>query len=195
MEERALETLKAILTARGLNAEKFDPIGNGLDETKMYSTDGMLIVFSTKSRVTERDITSLLEYAKENSYSAGIIIVSLSKPSEATLTALRNYIRDRKNMLVQMFEIRHLQFDISKHRKVPRHRILNDDEKTKLLKDLNITKYKQLPKIDSQDAMARWIGARPGDVVEVTGMCEASGENKRYRYCLADVINGEDSEL
>lgn len=195
MEERALETLKAILTARGLKAEKFDPIGNGLDETKMYSTDGMLIVFSTKSRVTERDIMSFLEYAKENSYSAGIIIVSLLKPSEATLTALRNYIRDRKNMLVQMFEIRHLQLDISKHRKVPHHRILNDDEKTKLLKQVNITKYKQLPKIDSQDAMARWIGARPGDVVEVTGMCEASGENKRYRYCLADVINGEDSEV
>ena len=195
MEERALETLKAMLTSRGLKADKFDPIGNALDETKMYSFDGLLIVFSMKTRVTERDIMSFVDYSKENSYSAGILIVSLTYPSETTLTALRNYIRDRKNMLVQIFEIRHLQFDISKHRKVPKHRIISDDEKTKLMKDLKITKFKQLPKIDSQDAMARWIGARPGDVIEVTGMCETSGENKRYRYCLADVINGEDSEL
>lgn len=195
MEERALETLKAMLTSRGLKGDKFDPIGNALDETKMYSFDGLLIVFSMKTRVTERDVISYVEYAKENSYSAGILIVSLTYPSETTLTALRNYIRDRKNTLVQIFEIRHLQFDISKHRKVPKHRIISDDEKTKLMKDLKITKFKQLPKIDSQDAMARWIGARPGDVIEVTGMCETSGENKRYRYCLADVINGEDSEL
>lgn len=195
MEERALETLKSMLTSRGLKGDKFDPIGSALDETKMYSFDGLLVVFSMKTRVTERDVLSYIEYAKENSYSAGILIVSLTYPSETTLTALRNYIRDRKNMQVQIFEIRHLQFDISKHRKVPKHRIISDDEKSKLLKDLKITKFKQLPKIDSQDAMARWIGARPGDVIEVTGMCETSGENKRYRYCLADVINGEDSEL
>ena len=47
-----------------------------------------------------------------------------------------------------------------------------------------------LPKIDCQDPMAKWIGARPGDVVEITGLCEASCENKRYRYCVADVTNG-----
>jgi hypothetical protein len=46
-----------------------------------------------------------------------------------------------------------------------------------------------LPKIDSQDPMAKWIGARPSDVIEVLGLCESSGLNRRYRLCLADVAN------
>jgi DNA-directed RNA polymerase subunit H (RpoH/RPB5) len=86
-----------------------------------------------------------------------------------------------------MFYEPHLNFDISQHRKVPKHRILSQDEVEKMMKEYNIVKLKTLPKIDSQDAMAKWIGARPGDVIEITGMCMASGENKRYRYCLANV--------
>ena len=190
MEDRALDTLKTMLTERGFKAEKFEPIGTPLDETKMYTFNGMLVIFSTKTRVTDRELNNFIEYAKENNHTAGIMVVSPSRASDTTLTALRNHITVRENPLVQIFEIRHLQFDISKHRKVPKHRIINDEERTEMLKKFKLQKPDQLPKIDSQDAMARWIGARPGDVVEVTGMCETSGENKRYRYCVADVTNG-----
>jgi hypothetical protein len=38
--------------------------------------------------------------------------------------------------------------------------------------------------------MAKWVGARPGDVLEITGGCESSVENKHYRFCMADVVNG-----
>jgi DNA-directed RNA polymerase subunit H (RpoH/RPB5) len=38
--------------------------------------------------------------------------------------------------------------------------------------------------------MAKYLGARPGDVVEVLGMCETSGENKRWRICVAETTNG-----
>lgn len=190
MEERALATLKDILINRGLKAEKFDSVGSPLDETKMYSFDGVLVIFSTKSRVTEKELMNFIEFSKENNYNAGTIIVSPSRASDTTMNALRNHISDKANPLVQFFDIRHLQFDISKHRKVPKHRIINDDERATLMKDFKLLKPELLPKIDSQDAMARWIGARPGDVVEVTGICESSGENKRYRYCVADVTNG-----
>lgn len=190
MEERALATLKDILTARGLKAEKFESVGSPLDETKMYSFDGILVIFSTKTRVTERELTNFIEFAKENNYSSGTIVVSPSRASDTTMAALRSYIAERTNPLVQFFDIRHLQIDISKHRKVPKHRIISDDERETLMKSFKLLKPELLPKIDSQDAMARWIGARPGDIVEVVGMCETSGENKRYRYCVADVTNG-----
>jgi DNA-directed RNA polymerase I, II, and III subunit RPABC1 len=189
-EQRALITLKAMLQKRGFKAENFEVIGQALDETKMYSFEGMLIVFSMKSRVSEKDLQAYIEYSKENRYGSGIIIVTYTRPSEATLAALRLYISERENPLVQIFEIRHLQFDISKHRKVPAHRIISDEERTEMMKEFHVKDPSMLPKIDSQDAMARWIGVRPGDVVEVVGMCETSVDNRRYRYCLADVTNG-----
>ena len=190
MEERALSTLTEILTARGFRAEKFDSIGSSIDETKMYAFGGMLVIFSTKARVTEKDLFTFIEFAKENSYGNGLIIVSMSRPSDTVLAALRNYISSSEVPLVQIFELRHLQFNISKHVKVPKHRLVTEDEIPNILKANNVDKPNLFRKIDSQDPMAKWIGARPGDLVEVTGMCETSAENKRYLFCMADVTNG-----
>lgn len=190
MEEKALSTLTEILTARGFKADKFDSIGSDIDETKMYTFGGMLVIFSTKARVTERDLNSYIEYARENNHTSGLIIVGMTRPSDAVLDALRTHISDRENPLVQIFEIRHLQFNISKHVKVPKHRLVKPDELPNILKANNVDRPNLFRKIDSQDPMAKWIGARPGDVLEVTGMCETSAENKRYLFCMADVTNG-----
>lgn len=190
MEERALSTLTEILTARGFKAEKFDSIGSSIDETSMYTFGGMLVIFSTKARVTEKDLMTFIEFSKENNYNSGIIIVSMSRPSDTVLASLRNYISDRSVPLVQIFEIRHLQFNIAKHVKVPKHRLVTPQELPEILKANNVDKPNLFRKIDSQDPMAKWIGARPEDVIEVTGMCETSAENKRYVFCMADVTNG-----
>lgn len=187
MEERSLQTLKSMLTARGIKAENFEQVGNPMDETRMHTFGGVLVIFSEKTRITDKEFNNFLNFASENGHSGGIIIVSPSKPSEKVLEILRDYISKKENQLVQIFYVSHLNFDISKHRKVPKHRIIGENEVEQLLKEYNIAKPSSLPKIDSQDAMAKWIGARPGDVIEITGLCVASAENKRYRYCLANV--------
>ena len=187
METRALDTLKIILKNRGVVAGSFDPISHGtLTETSqhMFEYGGVLVIFSDKSRISERDIRDYIAFAEENDYTSGMVIVALTHPSESVLTAVRKHIADTGNAMIQLFEIRHLQFDISTHRKVPRHRILKKEEVDAVFKEFNVSNATQLPKIDSQDAMARWIGARPGDVLEITGLCEASGENRRYRLCV-----------
>jgi DNA-directed RNA polymerase subunit H (RpoH/RPB5) len=66
--------------------------------------------------------------------------------------------------------------------------LLDDKEKAELSK--SYANMMNLPHILSQDAMAKYLGARPGDVVEVTGMCDTSAENKRWRICVAETTNG-----
>lgn len=190
MEERALQTLNEMLTARGVKAEKFENVGSPLDETTMYVFGSVLVVFSSKARVTEKELMNCIKYAGDNGYSNGIIVVSQTRASDAVLSALREYISNEENQLVQLFEIRHLQFNISKHVKVPNHRLIISSELPEILEKTNATEPSKFRKIDSQDPMARWVGARPGDVIEVTGMCETSLENKRYLFCMADVTNG-----
>jgi DNA-directed RNA polymerase I, II, and III subunit RPABC1 len=187
METRALDTLKIILKNRGVVASAFDPVAVGeLNENAqhMFEYGGVLVIFSDKSRISERDIRDYITFAEENQYTAGTVIVALTRPSDSVLNAVRRHVGVRENPMIQLFEIRHLQFDISAHRKVPRHRILKQEEVDTVFKEFNVSSASQLPKIDSQDAMARWVGARPGDVLEITGLCEASGENRRYRLCV-----------
>ena len=189
-EEIALSTLQEMLTSRGVVATKFELVTSSLDETKMYSFGGILIIFSTKTRVTEKEFNNFLSFASENNYSSGIIIVSPSRPSETVMKILVNHIENRENVYVQIFDIRSLGFNISKHRKVPRHRIVEEAEKPAIIKQFNLKNIEQMPKILTQDPMAKFIGSRPGDIVEVIGMCETSAENLRYRYCVAEGING-----
>lgn len=190
MEDSALATIKEIMTKRGVAGEISPTTTNSLDETKMYTFGNVLIIFSTKTRVTEKEFNNFIGFASENNYTNGILIVTPSRPSDMVLSVLRNYVAIRENPLVQIFELRHLQFDISKNRKVPAHRIMTDAETTAMMKEYNVKRIELLPKLDCQDPMAKWIGARPGDTIEVIGLCEASCENKRYRYCVADVTNG-----
>lgn len=189
MESRALETLKTILKYRGIEDIRYESVSAPLADTHMYVYGGVLIVFSEKARVSDKDLQSAIEYAEKNGYNNGIIIVSDSRPSIAVLSRLRRYVADAEHPLVQIFEMRHLQFDISQHRKVPKHRIIQQDELEAVLKEFHASGPQQFPKIDCQDAMAKWIGARPGNVIEVLGLCEASGNNRRYRLCVEDVTN------
>lgn len=181
MESRALEILKEMLESRGIKKTEEESIAAALDDTKMYKYAGLLIVFSTKTRVGNSELTAFLKFAEENGYNAGTIIVSQTPISESVYDSLVRHVSERSNPLVQIFEIRKLQFNISKHRKVPHHKLLSDSEKAEIVKLYDVEK---MPKILSQDEMAKFIGARPGDVVEVTGMCQTSAENKRWRYCI-----------
>jgi DNA-directed RNA polymerase subunit H (RpoH/RPB5) len=189
MEERALSTLKVILTDRGLTGDKFESVGSTLDDAKIYTFGAVLVIFSTKTRISEKDLNIFIEYAKEQNTTT-LIIIGMMRPSEAVLNSLRNYINQKDSILVHVFEIRHLQLQYGRHVKVPKHRIVESAEIPNILKRENAKSPSVFRKIDSQDAMAKWVGARPGDVLEVTGMCETSIENKRYLFCMADVVNG-----
>lgn len=204
MEELVLTNLRAMLTnpiptantepgdgfGRGLTGT-LDSIGSPLNDTKMYTFDGILIILSTKSRVGEPDLNNFLDYADENNYKSGIIILSPSPASPKVIESIRYRISNPETPLIQFFEMRQLQIDKSKHKLygIP-HRVLSQDEIRTMMEKYNVVKLKDIPKIDSQDGFGQWVGARPGDVVEIMGMCETSAVNERYRYCLADVTNG-----
>jgi DNA-directed RNA polymerase subunit H (RpoH/RPB5) len=101
------------------------------------------------------------------------------------IKAIKNLTKDR---MIQFFHIRQLRFDITTHRIAMPHRILKDDEKTEVAKKFNINDIaNQLPWIDSQDPMVKWIGGRPGDVIEVTRHSDVAGSELYYRYCVPDV--------
>ena len=188
MENKTLEnTIRDMLSDRGVKAESFDTVGNAMESSRMYTFGGVLIIDSERTRITAQEFGNVVQFVNENGYNGGVIILTPSRPSVSILSLLRAYISQKENQLIQIFYKPNLNFSYARHRKVPNHRILSQEEIDDVMKEYNITKLTSLPKIDSQDAMAKWIGARPGDVVEITGMCVGSGENKRYRYCLANV--------
>ena len=73
-------------------------------------------------------------------------------------------------------------FDVMQHELVPKHRIMSEKEVEELLKKYGITK-KELPKILDTDPVVKALGAKVGDVLEITRKGDL-GESKYYRVVV-----------
>ena len=185
MQDKALETLRTFLGRRKLDTTTV-PLQGELDKVNLYTIGSVLVIFSQKDKMLERDVNTFTAYAEENQFTNGMVVVSSSKPSENLLNIIR--ATAPKKGFVQFFHLRELQMDITTHRMSVPHRILSPEE-AKLVLDKNriVKPEDQLPWIDSQDIQARLIGARPGDIVEITRHSDTVGKCIYYRYCVADV--------
>lgn len=185
MEDRALEILRIMIGRQGLDTKTERVVVEDIAGANFYTIGKILVVFSQKDKgVLEKDVRAYHGFATTNEYTNGLIIVSLAPPSENTLLSVKSLAKER----VRLFHIRQLQFDITTHRMVMPHRILKDDERVSLFKKYNISKPEdQLPWIDSQDTMIKWIGALPGDIIEVNRHSDVAGSSLYYRYCVPDV--------
>lgn len=183
-EDRALEILQVVLGRRGLDTKTERMTTEDVERANLYTIGNVLVIFSQKERgLLERDINTFVAFAQNNQYENGVIIVSLLKPSENVLRAVKKHAKNR----IQLFHIRELQFDITTHRMAMPHRILNEEERTKLYNDRKVSSpEQQLPAIDSQDIMVRLLGAVPGDVIGIQRYSDVAGVYPYYRYCVED---------
>jgi len=77
------------------------------------------------------------------------------------------------------------KFDISQHELVPLHIKLNEDEKQKVLDELNISE-KQLPSINENDVMIKKLNAKVGDLIKIIRKSQTSKESVYYRVVVYD---------
>ena len=90
---------------------------------------------------------------------------------------------DEKTLRERAMECMGISKQILNHGWVPQHRVMKDKEVENLLDKFGIRKN-QLPKVLDGDPVAMLLGARPGDVLEITRKRETSGENKYYRVVV-----------
>jgi DNA-directed RNA polymerase I, II, and III subunit RPABC1 len=184
MEDKALATLRTFFERRKLETTTV-AVRTELDRVNAYTIGSILVLFSQKDKgFQEKDVERFVAFAKDNSYTNGLVIVAMSKPSAAVLRLVKAYAKEH----IQFFWIWHLQNDWTTHRYSMPHRILTQEEATALIKRYTLTNPSaQLPSIDSQDYQARVLGAVPGDILEIQRHSDVAGPAVYYRYCVEDV--------
>ncbi|MBI2545321.1 MAG: DNA-directed RNA polymerase subunit H [Candidatus Aenigmarchaeota archaeon] len=75
------------------------------------------------------------------------------------------------------------EIDITKSEFVPKHIIMNEDEKLQLLNEFKIT-IRQLPRISVNDPVIKQIGGKIGDVIKIVRDSPVAGESVYYRVVI-----------
>lgn len=75
------------------------------------------------------------------------------------------------------------KLEVNKHELVPKHAILNEEQKEEFLKSYGIT-LRQLPRIIETDPAIKEMSAKPGDVVKIVRKDSDGGESSYYRVVI-----------
>jgi DNA-directed RNA polymerase subunit H len=95
------------------------------------------------------------------------IIISNVPSSTAIQTLCTDITKTMKGAFIRYFKDDELMYDPTEHSLTPHHRIMSDKD-VKYMKEVVGISLKKLPRISAFDPVAKRLGAKPGDLIEIT---------------------------
>jgi DNA-directed RNA polymerase subunit H len=120
-------------------------------------------------------IALLAKIMKEEELERGLIVTGGRYTQAAKASARTKKIE----LIPRIFPI----FNIFEHELVPKHVILKQEEREKLLAQYRVPPY-LLPRIKTSDPAVKAIGARAGDIVKIMRKSATAGKYVAYRYVV-----------
>lgn len=192
--EVVLLHLKEMLDMRGEDTTEFEEHGNRMLESDrnkynteliLLNTDKTTVCFALSKEVLKDLLKELkeVEDLQKHYNTTSFIIVVQEMPSSTTMNTLmeKDKALQTSGGMMQVFQVKELMYNPSKHVLVPKHEKLSEDEVKAVLEKYLVKSKAQLPQIHKTDIMARWLGLRHGDVVRITRYNPTSGEYYYYR--------------
>ncbi len=136
----------------------------------------LMVIFAKEDSIGIKPIVSLMEKMTTDKIRHCLLIY----PKTVTAPAKKHILKSK--LWIELFSENELVLNISKHQSMPVHSLLTGQEKAQLLQQTNI-KETQLPHILPTDAMAKYLGARRGDVLRIVRNSETAGKCIMYRLC------------
>lgn len=149
------------------------------EKSEQYISTKIKIIYYIPSKFKWADVKKSFE--DEDLYDLYILVVrdALTQNNTKFIEALR------PKPVVQIFELKRLQVNISKHSLVPKHELITDlKEEEEIIKQYCLKSKNQLPIILKSDAMAKYLNLKTGDIIRITRTSETSGQYVEYRCCL-----------
>lgn len=188
--EAVTNSLKTIMEM--LHDRKIELSANAADIlTSGYSTrfnkmifeiiiDDIKLIYYLSPKYKWSELKKNFEDTEENNKYSLHILITKDKISANNMKSINEL-----KINIQIFDIKELQFNITKHVLVPKHELfINENEITELLEKYSLKSKFQLPIILKNDPVAKYFNIKNGDVVKVSRVSPSSGEYITYRCCL-----------
>ena len=136
------------------------------------------VEFSPESTIGIKHLRAFAQHLDANKFNTGIFITI----GPVTTAALRAFepLQERE-IHAEHFQEQDLLVNITRHDLVPKHVLLSAEEK-KVLLDRYRLKETQLPRIQLQDPVSKYLGLKRGNVVKIIRKSETAGRYASYRW-------------
>lgn len=193
-----IENVKSMMLDRNENIDEFLEHEVDIDREDFYNdknfiefhTSNSTIVFALtkklrKSALDElKDGTDIMDFVGKYNNKLNIVFVfnndNISTPILQQFSKYDKQLQKIGGML-QFFHMKNLMFNPTLHKLVPRHTKLTPEEITDVMAKYLIKGKAQMPYILRNDAIAKWLGLKQGDVVRIDRYNENSGLCFYYR--------------
>ena len=179
VEEETLEERKVniLIKLRGYKLVKKEKVKDALSYVVEVPKEKQkaLIWCVPEETVGILTINRMAKVMKEAEIERGILVASGRYTNAAKQVAKKKRIE----LLPKTFPV----FDIFEHKLVPKHEILTQEEREKVLAEYRVKPY-QLPQIKASDPAVKAIGAKPGDILRITRKSQTAGEHVAYRFVV-----------
>lgn len=192
---RSFTTIVEMITDRNiLNEEELDMLKSmSSHELVAFMTKSIfnidigdkvrIIYYLGKFKIS--DLRSFIENGDKDLY----LIVNSDKLTTNNIKSINEFEKTLKATLnktinVQLFQLKNLLFNITKHVLVPKHRVVTDEvEIQNIVEKFNLKTRHHLPILLKTDPIAKYYGIQPGNLVEITRVSPSAGEYIAYRCC------------
>jgi len=181
-----LENVKSLLKNRGFEITKIEEMEDKnriMIKAKYIPKDGkssesaLVFVWDPDESIGVQDARQIVNTFNKQNIKRRFIIGGSKFTRMAKLHLEENNVEYIPTELVML--------NILEHEYVPKHRILSKEEEEALLQRLQIKKN-QLPSIFVSDPVAKIIGAKVGDIIEITRQSKTAGVFIAYRHVVKD---------
>lgn len=136
------------------------------------------VEFNGEQTVGVKHLRAFAHMINDNHYYTGIFISAVPVSSGAL-----KIIPTVLPSIIETFQEQDLLVNISRHELVPKHVLLSTEDRNALLQRYRL-KMSQLPRIQRDDAMAKFLGLRRGQVVKIIRSSETAGRYASYRAVI-----------
>lgn len=112
-----------------------------------------------------------------------LIVIMKDEPNDTIRKTLTD-IWEKEGILINVINIKRLQYNILNHQLVPQHIVLTNAEAIEIKKKYNILDDNQIPDISRFSPVSQVIGLRPGEMCRIYRPSKTAIKAEFYRICL-----------
>lgn len=173
--EKCKITVNEMMYDRGYNYSSIDD--NILIYTRPDKSRNTIVIFINKKEDIKGKQVNKYKSTFSEEMNDIILIVNFISIEEKLPSKYMDF--EYNNM--QVFHIKDLLYNITKHKYVPKHSILDEEEKKRFVE---LYKIKDIAKIKINDPVCRYHFAKIGNIIKITRPSNNSKEEINYRLCI-----------